>query len=193
MQDRPERDQELVEAVLAGDDEAFAALVGRHQQLVAGAAWRYGTRRDDIEDVVSEVFLKVYQNLHRYRPVHAFSTWLYRVAANHVMDRQRRSRREAVSSEVTESVAVQPATAAARLVSGERAALLREALAQLDPIYRKALYLVYIEGQRIDAAAHLLGVPSGTLKVRLMRGRRALGKILRQRHPGYFEEVTDAL
>ena len=193
MRDGPERDQELVEAVLAGNAEAFAKLVSCHQALVAGVAWRYGTRRDDIEDVVSEVFLKVYQNLHRYRPAHAFSTWLYRVAANHVMDRQRRRRREAVNCEVTEDTAVEAATASARLESGERARLLRDALAQLDPIYRDALFLVYIEGQRIDAAAQLLGVPSNTLKVRLMRGRQALGKILRQRHPGYFEEVSDAV
>ena len=47
-----------------------------YQKLVASVAWRYGTPRQEIEDVVSEVFIKAYNNLHQYRPEHAFSTWL---------------------------------------------------------------------------------------------------------------------
>ena len=84
----------LVQRVLAGDADAFGLLVSRYQNLVAGVAWRYGTRREDIEDVVSEVFLKVYRTLGQYRPDHPLSTWLYRLAANHVLDRARRARKE---------------------------------------------------------------------------------------------------
>ena len=79
MADRPDQDHRVVEAVLGGSQEAFGDLVTRYQNLVAGVAWRYGAPRGEIEDVVSEVFIKVYRNLHQYRPEHAFSTWLYRL------------------------------------------------------------------------------------------------------------------
>ena len=68
MEDPAGPDRALVESVLAGDRSAFAEIVARYQRLVASVAWRYGVRRDDIEDVVSDVFLKTYGNLHRYRP-----------------------------------------------------------------------------------------------------------------------------
>ena len=72
--DRAALDLRVVREVLDGRSERFAELVTRYQSLVAGIAWRSGCRREDVEDVVSEVFLKVYRNLHQYRPDHAFST-----------------------------------------------------------------------------------------------------------------------
>ena len=52
--------------------------------------------------------------------------------------------------------------------------------------YREALFLVYIEGLRVDDAAHTMGLPVGTIKSRLLRGREALRKILTRRHPELF-------
>ena len=93
MEQRTAQELPLVERALEGDHAAFAELVGRYQRLVAGVAWRYGVRREEIEDVVSEVFIKAYENLHRFRPDHPFSTWLYRLAVNLVIDRGRRRKR----------------------------------------------------------------------------------------------------
>ena len=186
--ERPDQDHRLVKSALSGEPDAFTELVQRHQDLVAGVAWRYGTPREEIEDVISEVFIKVYENLARYRPDHAFSTWLYRVAANHVMDRQRKRRREIPCGDFAEERAVTPGGAQQRLERRERAQLLRSALADLDPLYRQPLFLVYIEGQPLRAAAEMLGLRENTMKVRLLRGRRALARILADRYPDYFGE-----
>ena len=176
----------LVESVLQGDHEAFGVLVARYQRWVAGVAWRYGVRRDDIEDVVSEVFLKVYRNLHQFRPEHPFSTWLYRLAANHVVDRARRARKERGRTEMPEQVVDPSPGAGEGLESGERATLLRSAMKELDPRYREAIFLVYVEGMKIDEVARTLQIPEGTIKTRLMRGRQALKKLLVRRHPEHF-------
>jgi RNA polymerase sigma-70 factor (ECF subfamily) len=74
------------------------------------------------------------------------------------------------------------------VLADERAEILRAALAEVDLRYREALTLVYTEGFKVEEAAHLLGVPEGTVKTRLLRGRAALRKILTRRHPGYFED-----
>ena len=94
MEERAARDQRLVASTLEGDTDAFSELVVLYQRLVASVAWRYGIPRDEVEDAVSEVFIKAFRNLHQYRPENAVSTWLYRLAANHVVDLERRKRKE---------------------------------------------------------------------------------------------------
>ena len=188
MDDRESRDSLVVQAVLDGDRSAFAELVTRYQRLVGSVAWRYGIRRDEIEDLVSEVFLKVFRNLHQYRPDHAFSTWLYRLAANHVLDHQRKKRREAGRSEMPEQL-VDPADGPdERAEYGERSARVREALTELKPRYRDVLFLVYVEGLNVEETARTLGLPQGTVKSRLKRGRDGLRTILQRRLPELFEE-----
>jgi RNA polymerase sigma-70 factor (ECF subfamily) len=186
MEDRSERDRQLVRRVLEGDGRAFDDLVARYQSLVSGVAWRYGVPRDEIEDVVSEVFIKVYQNLHRYRPDHPFTTWLYRLSANRAIDHQRRRRRERERGEMPEQIADPRPGAGASLEERERVDLVREALAEIPGRFRKAIMLVYVEGMKIEEAAAVLGRPTGTVKTRLMRGRAALRKALLRRRPEMF-------
>ena len=175
-----------VEAVLGGDTESFRPLVAKYQNLVAGVAWRYGVRRDDVEDVVSEVFAKVYTHLNQYRPDHAFSTWLYRLAANHVVDRARRAKKERGRTEMPEQVSDPAPGVQVDLETDERARILRESLEQIEPKYREALFLVYVEGMKVEDTARMLGIPEGTVKTRLMRGREALRRVLSRRHPEHF-------
>ena len=186
MEDRSAQDQRLVRSILQGDQESFGLLVGRYEKLVAGVAWRYGTRSEEIEDVVSEVFIKTYSNLHRFRPEHAFSTWLYRLAVNHVLDRARRARKERGRTEMPAQLADDAIDQDRDLESRERSMILRRALDDLQPRYKESMFLVYIEGLKLDEAARVLGLPQGTIKTRLMRGRHALRRILVRRHPEYF-------
>lgn len=192
MEDRSATDRALVERASAGDDRAFEALVTAYQRMVGAVAWRYGIRRDDLEDVVSEVFVKVYRNLDRYRPDHPFSTWLYRLASNHAIDHVRRARKERARSEMPEQVVDTRPPVGASLEAEERATLVREALAEISLPYREAIELVYLEGAKVEEASARLGVPGGTIKTRLMRGREALRRILARRHPGVFGDA-DAL
>jgi RNA polymerase sigma-70 factor (ECF subfamily) len=69
----------------------------------------------------------------------------------------------------------------------ERHVLVREALAQIDDRYRESIHLVYVEGLKVEEAARLLGVPEGTVKTRLMRGREALKKVLLRKNPEHFK------
>ena len=85
-------DVELVREILAGQVDRFEILVHRYQRLVATAALRMGTPRQEVEDVCNEVFYKVFRSLKRYRPSHALSTWLYRITVNAALDRRRAHR-----------------------------------------------------------------------------------------------------
>jgi RNA polymerase sigma-70 factor (ECF subfamily) len=184
--DRAAVDLEIVREVLNGRTERFRELVTRYQNMVAGIAWRSGCRHEDVEDVVSEVLLKVYRNLHQYRPDHAFSTWLYKLTANHVVDRSRRMKKERGRTEMPEQLEDATPGAEATMEAGERQEIVREALRFVDDRYREVLHLVYVEGLKVDETARILGTPEGTVKTRLMRGREALKKILMRRHPEHF-------
>jgi RNA polymerase sigma-70 factor (ECF subfamily) len=69
----------------------------------------------------------------------------------------------------------------------ERHLLVREALTKIDERYRESIRLVYVEGLKVEEAARLLGVPEGTVKTRLMRGREALRKVLVRTNPEHFK------
>jgi RNA polymerase sigma-70 factor (ECF subfamily) len=186
MDDRASEDQRIVRAILQGDRDAFAALVRRYQKLVVSVAWRYGVRPEETEDVVSEAFFKAYRNLDRYQPDHPFSTWLYRLAVNHVLDHGRRARRRGQDVELPERLD-DPGPAPDELASrNERAGLVRAALATLHPRYREVLFLVYVESHSVEEASRALGLPEGTIKSRLLRGRAALRQALLRRHPTGF-------
>lgn len=186
MQDRAEQDQRLVRSILEGDSEAYASIVADYQKLVASVAWRYGVTQGDIEDVVSEVFIKAFRNLHRYRPEHPLSTWLYRLAVNHVIDYGRRQRKERGRTEMPEQVADGARDQGVALEQHERVRLLRAAMNEIPAHYREILFMVYVEGMKVDDAARTSGLPTGTVKTRLMRGREALRRVLVRRHPEYF-------
>ena len=140
-----------------------------------------------MEDVVSEVFFKVYRNLHQFRPDHPFSTWLYKLTANHLVDRSRRAKKERGRTEMPEQLEDGHAGALEDMELGERERLVRSALEEIDERYRETIRLVYVEGLKVDETARILGVPEGTVKTRLMRGREALKKILIRRHPEHFK------
>jgi len=186
MEERATQDLHLVRTALAGDERAFGTLVERYQRLVASVAWRYGIRREEVEDVVSEVFVKAYGNLHRFRPDHPFSTWLYRLAANHVIDHGRRARRSRVEAEMPRDLPDPALSPGERLEKTETARLVRSALQRLPRHYREVLFLVYVEGMKVEEAARTLGLPQGTVKTRLMRGRNGLRRILERRFPQRF-------
>jgi RNA polymerase sigma-70 factor (ECF subfamily) len=191
MEVRSDQDQRLTRRVLEGDSEAFGGLVSSYQRMVASVAWRYGIHQQEIEDVVSEVFIKAYRNLHRYRPEHPFSTWLYRLASNHAIDHVRRARKERGRSEMPEQLTDPTPVASEGMEVDERAVLVRESMTELKERYREVLFLVYVEGHSIEETARLLGLPTGTVKTRLMRGRNALGKLLSRRHPEHFGALGD--
>ena len=177
-------DLELVQEVLAGRVEKFEILVRRYQRLVATAALRMGVPRQEIEDVASEVFYKVFRSLHRYEPSHALSTWLYRITVNAALDHRRARRHDAQSEEIPQSLADVRPSQHEEAGDRERAAMLQDALRRLPDHYRVPLVLTHVEGMPIEEVAKALDLPEGTVKSRLFRARAQLKEILRRHYPG---------
>ncbi len=188
-------DVELVQEVLAGHVDRFEVLVRRYQRLVATAALRMGTPRQEIDDVCNEVFYKVFRSLNRYRPTHAMSTWLYRITVNAALDRRRAHRHDAQMDEIPTTLTDDGPSPHQLADDRQRCAILHEALGRLPEHYRAPLVLAHVEGLAVEEVARILNLPEGTIKSRLFRARAMLKEIIRRHYPalapaGAFGEAS---
>jgi len=171
-------DEAAVDRVLSGDTGAFAGIVARWQGPLVNLAYRFCHDRGQAEDMAQEAFLRAFRHLGSWRRDAAFSTWLFALAANAYRDEMRRARPESV--EIDENMAGAGSAEDAVDVS-ERRALVQRAVRTLPPKYRDPLVLFYFHEQDIAATAQSLGLPEGTVKARLSRGRGLLESRLRRR------------
>lgn len=182
-------DAELVAAARRGDNDAFGALVVRHQDRVYNIVLKYVGNAAAAEDVSQRVFINAFTRLKDFQDKAQFTTWVYRIAFNESITYMRyEGRRRAVSiySGDNDGLIAEPAIDADPASTGEhedRRALLQAALAQIDPEDRKILLLRELEEMSYEQIAEVLEVPVGTVRSRLHRAREALRDILRSR-PG---------
>lgn len=171
-------DQVLIDRFLAGDRQAFDELMRRHEDRIFGLALRVLGDREDALEAVQETFLTVFRKVRQFSGRSAFSTWLYRVAMNTCYDalRKAKRRRTVPANELTDppDPSAQDALGAAEVRPDLVAALDR-----LPADFRSAVVLVDLEDRSLEDAAAILGVPIGTVKSRVFRGRRTLAEMLR--------------
>jgi RNA polymerase sigma-70 factor (ECF subfamily) len=181
-----EVDQDALDArrVLVGEVEAFEGIVRRWQAPLVNLAYRFCHDRGRAEEMAQEAFLKAYRSLSTYRGEAAFSTWLYALATNLYRASLRRLAPPAVPLEAAADLA-DPRSGAARLLFEEEdlRQAVRRAVSSLPPRYRDAVVLFYFFAMDVEAASRALGLPAGTLKARLFRGRAILRHKLAAFHP----------
>lgn len=172
-------DAELVRRYLDGDGDAFAELVRRHETRVYRIALRMTGRPEDARDATQEAFLSALRKLKSFRGEAAFSTWLHRVTVNACYDLLRKRQRQPIASEggleALELVAAPDADPADEVGA---ALEVRRALAAVPEEHRAVLLLHDVEDLGFDEIAEILGIPVGTAKSRLHRGRVALARAL---------------
>ncbi len=79
-------DTQLMLRFRDGDDNAFSEIFNKYYQKVAQLCWRYTLNKDTAEDAAQEIFMKIYQNISNYKPTASFSTYIYRISANHCLN-----------------------------------------------------------------------------------------------------------
>ena len=178
-------DEAAVRRVLAGDISRFDGIVRRWQGRLVSLAWRFCRDRTMAEDMAQEAFVKAFRALPTFRGDAAFSTWLTAVALNTYRSLLREHAPAASDAELARAVANEP-DALRGLEDQERASILRRAVLALPARYRDPLVLFYFHEMDLAETARVLGIPEGTLKARLHRGRR----LLRQRSGGWFAALT---
>jgi RNA polymerase sigma-70 factor, ECF subfamily len=169
--------RDLVAAASRGDVEAFAKLVRDHSSLVYRVALRM-LGNDDAQDASQEVWVRVWKNIRNFRGESAFTTWLYRITVNTCLSiRQKESRRDERELGDDMPYLSEPSGDAdpeAAALNAERREEIQTALKHVRAEHRAALVLRHMEGLSYAEIAEVLGVPDGTAKGWVSRGRAAM-------------------
>lgn len=185
---------DLAALCLAGDAQAWEQLARTQHRRIYGLCYRFTGSQSDAEDLTQEAFLKLYRNLASFDPAKGgFTTWLTTLTRNLLVDNYRRSRLERASESLDESYDCEDdgPTKAERLADGgksqeqhvaglELRAQIQEALQQVSPDLREAVILRDLEDLDYKEIADILGVPQGTVKSRISRGRSELARLLKR-------------
>jgi RNA polymerase sigma-70 factor, ECF subfamily len=172
---------QLIERCLAGDQEAWATIVQQHRRRVFNVAYKFVGKHDEAEDLTQDIFLKLFKSLDTFDRRANFQTWLISVSRNLCIDHYRRVRkeRETVDRDV-DAGDLTPASGDlgpyVLLERSDRRELLRRGLDGLAPTLRSAV-MHELSYQEI---ADRLGVPEGTVKSRINRGRLELARQIRK-------------
>jgi RNA polymerase sigma-70 factor (ECF subfamily) len=186
-----EGDAEAIELTLAGDPDAYRVLVERHSVSVFRLAYRLTGNRHDAEEVVQEAFLRAYQKLEQFEARANFGTWVYRIAANHSIDRMRQkrteeARREEPSRRVSEGAETNPMELVAdHAPSPERLAQntelkgqIERAMDTLSQAERTAFVMRHWEGCGIEEIAEALNSGASATKNTVFRAVQKLRNLL---------------
>ncbi len=165
-------DDVLVRRAQRGERLAFEKLVEGHQHRMYTLAARVLGSREDADDAVQEALVRAWLALPKFRGDARFSTWLYRIVVNAAHD-VRAKRRDRPADELPE-----PADPRDRFAEKELSGDLQQALNGLDDAYRVAVVLYDVLGCSYAEVAEMTGVPEGTVKSRIFRGRSELAERL---------------
>jgi len=184
-------DADVVLLAQQGRDAAFRELLRRYERPVFSLVFRMVRDRDTAEDLAQESFIKVLNNIDRYRPEFKFSSWLFKIANNVAIDHLRKRTVDTVSLEGSryatttaeaESSAIPVASkdqsALEEMESKELGGAIEKAVASLRPEYRACILLRHVEDRSYEEIAATLDLPLGTVKPYTHRARHELRKAL---------------
>jgi RNA polymerase sigma-70 factor (ECF subfamily) len=179
-----QRERDLVERHRRGEPEAFDEYYTAHAGLIYNVTLRQCGDSELARDLSQEVLLKAFRGLARFRGSSSLKTWTYRICINHCRSRLGR-RRPAMLSLQAEDGYEQDVADSQRgpeesLLADEASRRLTAALPSVDAAFREAIVLRDLEDLSYQEIADVLGVPIGTVRSRIARGREQLRRVLQE-------------
>jgi RNA polymerase sigma-70 factor (ECF subfamily) len=175
-------DQAAIRAVLAGDKEAYGALVVRYSGRLFRVAFRITGNEADAEDVVQDAWLRGYRKLESFESRSDFGTWIYRIAMRCALDKMSTGKVDASTrnAETTDrehdglQIANQEADPERLLLSGEIRAMQEIAMHGLSPVERTAFVLRHLEDRTTEEIATAMGIAPNAAKQSVFRAVQKL-------------------
>lgn len=169
-------ENEIIRKAQDGDIACFESLVEKHKNKVFGTALALSGDIDEAEEVAQRVFIKLWKNIGKFRFKSAFSTWLYRIAHNTFLNyiREKQRYRDKINN-LTELPEHKEYTSAGDDTEKNHIKEeIHKALKCIPDEFRMAVIYYDIEGKSYSEISGIIGMPEGTVKSRLFRGRKML-------------------
>lgn len=181
-------DEDLMAQFQAGSVEAFDILVSRYKDALSNYLYRFLGDARESEDLLQETFMRVYRNRHSYRRIARFSTWLYTIAGNLARSEYRKRRRrrqqslQSVNRDEEEYELEIPDDTFRPDVDANvniSESYVQDALREIPDDFREVVVLRDVQQLSYEEIAEITGLPMGTVKSRINRGRTKLQSMLR--------------
>jgi len=178
-------DRKLVARALKGDRKAFEMIVRRYEQPLTNYLGRMTGEREAALDFAQDVFLKVYCSLGSYRPTYKFSTWLFKIASNHMIDHWRKKKLPTFSLDqpvddedggLTPQVADPGPSVARKFELAEIRQKIERALESVPEAFRELFVLRHVNEFSYEEIADIKDLPVGTVKNRVFQAKEILRK-----------------
>ncbi|RCK75225.1 MAG: RNA polymerase sigma factor SigW [Ignavibacteriae bacterium] len=180
----------LVNQALRGNQAAYEKLMKKYKSTISFVLLRIIQDKNEVEDIVQEVFINTFKSLKTYKKQYSFFSWIYKIAMNKGIDYLRKKKLQTFSIdkpiktkdgdlhfELPDST-YEPDK---QLIASERAALVHWAIEQLPAKYKKVIIMRHQEEKDYAEIAKELKLPIGTVKVHIFRARELLNKYLKNR------------
>ena len=189
LTDKAKRDLILVQSALDhGDQHAYAELLNKYRDSLYFMMLKMTSNATDADDLTIEAFGKAFKNLNQYTPDFAFSTWLFKIAANNCIDFLRKNKRiqfadnfddDGESVDLPANIPSGTLDPEEKIIEKQKIQLMHEVVEKLKPHYRQLIELQYFKQWSYEEIATELNLPLGTVKAQLFRAREFLFQILR--------------
>jgi len=188
--DNAKNDFTLVEKAKEGSQRAYAELMQRYKDSIFFMVLKMVNNKDDAMDITVTTFAKAFENLEKYRPDYAFSTWLFRIATNGSIDFIRKKKISTTSIHTMSNeggedkvfeIKSDGLNPEEHSIKKQQTEQLKEVIDKLPTRYRTLIILRYFDELSYEEIAEQLDLPLGTVKAQLFRGRDLLSNVLTRR------------
>ncbi|MBT7553483.1 RNA polymerase sigma factor [bacterium] len=171
------KDEEIAQAVQQGQTEFFGLLVTKYEKAMLRYGYKFLSQRQDIEDLVQDVFLKAYTNIQSFDVERKFSSWLYRIAHNTFINALKKKDKQPLLFFDADTLFPHPIAKEKtdKLIDEKQIkAMLDKCLQQVSIKYREPLVLYYLEELSYQEISDILQIPISTVGVRIKRGKEKI-------------------
>jgi len=171
---------ELIDLAKSGDGKAFKWLLKPHRKYIYQIVWGFFGGSEKNKDVVADIILKIYCNLHKYRSDYKFATWYNTMARNHCIDMVRKKKVDTVNMDDEDLDFYIGGNREDEIIKNEENIHVRYLLSLLPKRLYGPVYLLYFEGKKHTEIAMKLNMPVGTVKMNIHRAIEALRSLHRK-------------
>ncbi len=175
-------DRQLLARFNKGDKKAFDELVKKHRQYVANLTSRLLGWEAEVEDVVQEVFVSVWENAGKFRGESAFRTWLIRITVNQCRSwKRKRFWKTHLFAKFKKSIPSSEENRENKAITAELYSQIKNVVKSLPTKYREVVVLRYLQEMKVKQIQKVLGLSRNVIDVRLSRARKLLKELLKDK------------
>ncbi|MCK4781742.1 RNA polymerase sigma factor [Candidatus Parcubacteria bacterium] len=176
-------DEDIAALVQAGDVDFFGVLIHRYKEKMIRYARKFLSDNEDISDIIQEIFIKAYTNIQSFDINRKFSSWLYRIAHNELVNALKKRKKNTLplfDLDTFLPYSIKDDSFSQDIDSQDTQKMINKCLDQLEPKYREPIILYYLEDLSYKEIAEVMRIPISTVGIRIKRAKEKMKFIFKK-------------